>query len=136
MAKSERQKAMNAAWKNFSKYIRLRDTIKGYGRCCTCNRPITFSTCDAGHFIPGRKYAYIFEETNCHAQCINCNRYNQGAWVEYEQFIINKYGLDECERLKSLKHKIVKYSIIDIREISKYYLKKYKELMDTINEGD
>jgi hypothetical protein len=128
MAKSERSKSKATAWTWFSKYIRLRDTP---GRCCTCGAHIEFSTCDAGHYIPGRKDAYLFDEHNCHGQCPKCNRFLQGCWVEYEAFIIDKYGGAENERLKGLKNKVVKLTVADYRAIAKEYRIRYHELLES-----
>ena len=35
----------------FSIFIRKRDTKEGYGFCISCGKPITFETCDCGHYI-------------------------------------------------------------------------------------
>ncbi|RKX92021.1 MAG: recombinase [Spirochaetes bacterium] len=134
--KSERQRAKQRAWEAFSRYIRTRDCIATtgspeYGRCITCGQVYPFGKLDAGHFIPGRSDAVLFEEHNCHAQGIRCNRFAQGAFVEYEMALRELYGEEEVERLKQLKFKTVKYSLQDFIAIKK----KYTALTSVLRES-
>ena len=138
MAKSKASKAKATAWMWFSRYIRARDCMAYSGtildgRCISCDKPVRFDEGDAGHFIPSRRDSILFEETNCHLQCRKCNRFEQGAWVEYESAMLLKYGPKEVDRLKSLKFTTVKLRESNYREIADKYRKKYKEL---IGEGN
>jgi len=71
---TEKQKA----WALFSKYIRLRDALATIGnrrqcKCITCDdvRNIYGVGCmQAGHFIPGRNNAVLFNEEQVHGQCL------------------------------------------------------------------
>ena len=84
-------KAKKKAWEWFSKYIRLRDALlttgtKDRARCITCNKeyPAFGVGClQAGHFIPGRANAVLYNEDACYAQCYNCNINLGGNWPEY-----------------------------------------------------
>lgn len=127
--------AKNTTWKWFSKYTRTRDCLRTmnsleYGRCISCNAVVKLEEADAGHFIPGRKDAYLFEETNCHLQCARCNRFLQGAWVEYEQAMLKLYGQAEVDRLKALKFAVVKFNDADYKALATKYRLKYKELLN------
>lgn len=144
--------AKQKAWTACSKYIRLRDAIaycKEYGidlgqfarpedivgRCCTCSAVKSWIRMDAGHFkgrgIGGGSGAY-FDERNIHLQCKQCNGFKQGAYPEYEQFLVDKYGpgiIDELNR----KH----VSRLDMRPIAMkamevFYKEKYAELVRLI----
>jgi len=131
MAKSERQKAKACAWKWFSKYIRARDCLDTmgdlkHGICITCDNVIRFEKMDAGHFIPGRSDAVLFDEHNTHGQCVSCNRFKQGMWVSYEKALLSKYGFAEVARLKELYFTDVKLTELEFREIADYYRMKYK----------
>ena len=133
--KSERKRAKDRAWQWFSKYVRLRDCISTtlgteYGKCISCGALVRIEEADAGHFIPGRKDAYLFVETNVHLQCKRCNRYLGGNWVPYERAIISLYGKEECERLKGLKFEPHKFTIAEYREIADTYRKKCNELKE------
>ncbi len=133
----ERRTAKDRAWGWFSKFIRLRDCIRTtgtglYGYCITCGKPVAFKLADAGHFIPGRKDAYLFEETNVHLQCKPENKYAGGAFVEYEKALLELYGPEEVQRLKDLKPVYKKFTVQEYREIADKYRKKYNELKETV----
>lgn len=50
--KSEKSKAKARGWKQFSMFIRLRDSgPDGYGQCVTCQRRAHWRTMDAGHYL-------------------------------------------------------------------------------------
>ena len=58
------------AWDEFSRYVRLRDAIKTtqtkeWAVCCSCGKtyPAFGTGCgQAGHFVPGRGNAILFDE--------------------------------------------------------------------------
>ena len=87
---------------------------------------------DAGHFkgrgIGGGSGAY-FDERNIHLQCKQCNGFKQGAYPEYEQFLIDKYGPEIIDELNR-KH----VSRLDMRPIAMkateaFYKEEYAELL-------
>lgn len=91
-------------WKIFSQFIRLRDCLKttgvvDRGRCVTCGRIYPFSKLQAGHFIPGRTRAILFDEMCVHAQCYRCNVKLDGAWPPYYRFMQKEYGQNVIEEL-------------------------------------
>lgn len=133
----DRRKAKDRAWGWFSKYIRLRDCLRTtgtatHGICISSGRQIRFEDADAGHFIPGRRDAYLFEETNVHLQSKADNKYQGGSFVEYEIALLELYGPEEVQRLKDLKHQYKKFSAEEYREISDKYRKKYNALKETV----
>jgi hypothetical protein len=123
----------------FSHYIRYIDTYTKYpisddeiigcnrvGVCCTCRRKVNYIIGHCGHYI-GRDYLSTrFEETNCALQCPECNMLYYGRPKEFKKFIITKYGEQELERLKKLKHTTLKLSKSDIDEKIRYYREKIK----------
>jgi len=125
MAKGLKGKA--SSW--MSKYIKLRDSIEyckqrnipldsGIGQCCTCGKIVTVKLADAGHFISrgsrGASGVY-FDERNCHFQCRSCNRFEQGRTLDYENFMLKKYGQEVIDELKFLdKNQSYKYKIVAI----------------------
>jgi len=72
--------------------------------CCTCQttRPIKY---DAGHFHTRKARPDIrFEETQIHKQCSQkCNVYGSGQRLEYEQFLVKKYGQKHVDWLAEVK---------------------------------
>ncbi len=126
------------AWDAFSIYIRLRDAFATTGTpdrvvCCTCNKqyPAFGKGCvQAGHYVPGRLNAVLFEENGVHGQCYTCNDIFKGRPIEYRIFMDKKYGAPERERIEALRHNIVQYSIGDYVLIREKYEQKTKELRE------
>jgi len=115
-----------------SQYILLRDSMPGheYCRCCTCGCviPVRGHQSHAGHFIGkghGGSSGVYFDERNVHAQCHNCNTYEQGNGPAYYEFMLHKYGQEVIDELK-LKHKLPRPH--SISEYGIFYREKLKEL--------
>ena len=129
MAKSNKQKAKEKAWKAFSLYIRHRDSLDGeICMCCSCGRIYPLKKMQAGHFIPGRSNAVLFEENGVHAQCYGCNVGKGGNWPGYYEFMLAKYGETEILRQLSERNKIIQYKTSDYLEIAEKYTQKLKEI--------
>ncbi|RLD22206.1 MAG: hypothetical protein DRI69_01840 [Bacteroidetes bacterium] len=133
MAKSPRLRARATAWGWFSKYIRVRDFMADTGdlkegHCITCGKTLRFENADCGHFIPGRADSVLFNERNSHAQCVPCNRFKQGKWIEYEKAIIDRYGQAEVDRLKDLYYIKISYTEAEYRNIADMYRAKFKDI--------
>jgi len=97
----------NWLWKLFSRYIRLRDCIKttgttDWGLCRTCQRKYHFKKLQAGHFIPGRTRAVLFDPRCVHIQCYRCNRVIKEVWPAYYRFMQKEYGQEVVEELVNL----------------------------------
>ena len=125
------------AWDAFSKYIRLRDAIETTGTkewllCCSCGKSYPafgLGCAQAGHFVPGRSHALLFREKGIHGQCYNCNYTLKGNWVNYEKFMLSKYGQVVVDKEKQAKHFSVKFTAIELEEIRNKYKQKFEELI-------
>ena len=129
---TEKQKA----WALFSKYIRLRDALATIGnrrqcKCITCDdvRNIYGVGCmQAGHFIPGRNNAVLFNEEQVSGQCYVCNKIKNGNWVKYERVMVKRYGRAKVEKMKIDAEKTVKMTTQDMIDIQAKYKKKIEDL--------
>ena len=136
MKKKSLKSVKKKTWDVFSKYVRLRDAIettdtRDMALCCSCGKqyPAFGVGClQAGHFIPGRGNAVLFDEKGVHAQCYNCNINLKGNWPGYYKFMLEKYGQDEINRLIDDSHKTVKYTVMDLEEMQVRFL----ELIDKL----
>lgn len=129
--KVDKSKLKKAAWKAFSRYIRLRDCLvttgtKTHAKCVTCGRVYSFNELDAGHFIDGRGGSVLFDEDLVNAQCQGCNRFKHGNKDAYTPFMIKRYGLKKVEEFWALKNQIKSWSIEELEEIRKYYIEEFK----------
>lgn len=116
------------AWKLFSEYIRRKYADEnGMVKCCTCDHFAHWKQMQAGHFIPGRCNSILFEENGVHPQCRKCN-YNEGNGPEYYVFMLNKYGQEEIDRLRNLRHQAVKLDLGFYESFIPELKQKLKEL--------
>lgn len=91
------------------------------GRCCTCGKVYDYAKLQAGHFIAGRNNGILFEPRAVHAQCVGCNVYGGGQHAKYERFMIDRYGADVIEYLYVLARQHKKFTIEDLKAISKRF---------------
>lgn len=122
------QEKIDRVWRVFSKFIRLRDSVEEYCPCISCGRPFHWKKCDAGHFISRKHHNTLFNEQNTNAQCIECNREDNGNETGYKVGIMIKYDLGIIEELTRLGHMTKKYTEEELNELYKYYVNKVKKL--------
>lgn len=116
------------AWKWFSLYIRLKYAMDGgYVKCVTCSTIHKFNEgIQAGHyFSQGAFRRIVFDERNCHPQCISCNYYNSANLTSYTTFMVDTYGADIFDRLR-IENKI-RQPIRDFNYLSDKYRNLAKE---------
>ncbi len=82
----------------------------------------------AGHFIPGRNNAVLFQERGVHAQCYNCNINLRGNTLEYRRQIIKLYGDGVPEELEAEAKQTIKFTLEELQEKYDYYKERIKEL--------
>ena len=117
------------AWDEFSIFVRRRDAIATTGTndmvvCCSCGK--TYSAfgvgcAQAGHFVPGRGNAILFDERGVNSQCYNCNVRLKGNWPGYMDFMLNKYGRGVVDELLHKNKKVLKYTPADLEDIYNHY---------------
>ena len=92
--------------------------------CCTCGKSDPDVKYDAGHWRSrGACKELRFELTNIHKQCsVNCNQIGSGMRLEYEQFLIFKYGQDHVDWLKG-PHPLLKDQYPHYEDVKKDFSK-------------
>jgi len=100
-----------------------------HGRCVTCDEVKPASKLDASHFISREHEATMFDEYNVHTTCIHCNRFKQGRWPEYFEFMEKAYGIDTIRDL--MDQRLIKIDLTeeDFRLIADKYRNLYKEII-------
>lgn len=91
-------------WDLFSRVIRYRDCLKTtgsyeWGKCYTCGKLYSFNQFQAGHFVQGRKNAYLFDRRGVHIQCTSCNIFLHGNWPVYLANMKRDYGEEVTQEL-------------------------------------
>ncbi len=113
------------AWDLCSLYNRKKDADEnGMVKCVTCPKIAHYKKLQGGHFVPGRGNGVLFDDRGIHAQCYQCNCEKKGQWVEYEQYMLARYGKKVTDEIKANKFKVVKYTEEDYRRIADEYRQK------------
>lgn len=129
-------KLLKKAQEIFNKFIRLRDSdSQGNFKCISCGNFKSKRQSQCGHFYSqGNNTSVRFDEDNCHAQCIYCNKHMHGNLIPYGKNLIKKIGEDRFNglvmkmKIGKRGHKIDRFTIIEIIET---YKVKVKELEKT-----
>ena len=89
--------------KVFSHFIRLRaaDDL-GYVQCVTCGNWHNWKEVHCGHYMPRARKAVRFNEMNCQVQCVKCNYRRSGEHDLFREYLLEKYGKEEVEKLEQL----------------------------------
>lgn len=119
-------------WKLVSEYVRRSDADEGgTATCFTCGKLAHWTELHAGHFVPGRTNAVLFDLRVIRPQCPQCNIWRGGAYHEYTLKMIDQFGREEVDRLLSLRHKVVKFTRSDLEELIEAFKEKLGELETT-----
>jgi hypothetical protein len=115
----------------FNAYIRARDGGRG---CICCGKPLRAHDSLNGHNVDAGHYRSVgsaphlrFDENNCHAQLVNCNRYGSGRAVDYRIGLIQRIGLVKVEALEA-DQEPCKWTIEELKAIKALYKEKLKAL--------
>jgi len=132
--KGELSKAKAKAWREFSRYIRLRDAVlttgtTEYAKCVTCGKTFAIERMHAGHFLPGRTNAILFDERGVHAQCIACNIYAAGRQAEYYLYMLGRYGQTVIDDLVHIKVQCIKRTPEALLKMAKEYRRRTSAIL-------
>lgn len=74
----------------------------GHAICVSCGDDYHYKQLHGGHWIDRNRRNTIFDEMNCHPQCVDCNSYGGNGQVKpsYDAFMLAEYGEDAVEALK------------------------------------
>ena len=112
---------------DYKKMIRLLNCDEdGYGKCVTCGARKHYKEAHAGHFKHGLDFIF----RNYHIQCPYCNLYKSGNEVEYTIFMLDRYGrecVDDLRSRKTYKYKIYHYEIM--RKAIRKVIKKLEKIL-------
>lgn len=126
-------KLKQGADREFGRFIRERDFSKP---CICCGRyasaesirrlAVTGHLWDAGHYrSKGAADHLRYNENNCHAQLVVCNRDRSGNHVEYRKGLIMRIGVEQVEALEN-DNSIHKWTREELVQIRRTYLAKWK----------
>jgi hypothetical protein len=117
--------------KLMSLYIRQKYASNGMVKCVSCGKLIHWKDSDCGHFVPKSRGAAVrYVEENVHPECQSCNRFDEGHLIDYTRFMIDFYGHEKIDELKSEARKTLsptqKRELVE--EAIEYYGTRLKEI--------
>lgn len=115
--------------KVFAKYIRLRDCMpSGFGKCISCGKIKPYCELDCGHFFGRANMATRFDEDNCNAECISCNRVKSDHLIYYQENLIKKIGIARFSTLRERAHLSKKWDDAELEKLIKHYTNEARRL--------
>ena len=75
-----------------------------------------------------------YDEKNCNAQCVECNRFRGGNSEGYRLGLIEKYGESEVEKIEMRRYNLSKLSVPEIEMLYKHYKGKLTNLENTLKQ--
>lgn len=125
--------AKKDTWAAFSKFIRARDCLKttgtiGRGVCYTCGNIYDFKKLQAGHLVPGRSNAVLFDEVGVRCQCRGCNVFKYGEQLLFRRHLVIEIGEEMVQVLENKRWQTKKYSIPELDALRHYYEEQFANL--------
>ena len=133
--------AHNTCWRNFSRYIRLRDAVATTGtlthaRCITCGVILPIEEMDAGHMIPGRTNGILFDESIVFAQCKDCNVTGGGERQMFKKIMVDRHGQAWYDLKVQARKTPTKLSDVVLVAMNERWLEEIKRLKAQFEERD
>lgn len=100
----------------------------GMGQCISCGKIKPYRELDCGHFFGRSNMATRFDEDNCNAECIGCNRVKSDHLIYYQENLIKKIGVSRFSTLRERSHSIKKWDDDELDKMIKYYTNEVKRL--------
>jgi len=111
--------------KVFSEYIRLSNAKDGKTTCVTCGNRDDWKNHQNGHFFTRGRYPTRWDEMNCHPQCVRCNIFLKGNYIQYTLYMVDRYGRAAVDELEQKSLSTQKLSTVLLLEM----IEKYKNLI-------
>jgi len=122
-------KLKKRAWRLFSEYIRRKDVMKnGNTACFTCGFAYPWKSMQAGHWLPGRHNAVLFDERNVHPQCVKCNIFLKGNLIEYTYHMQEVYSPLVLSELRMKNYGLKQFRTVELESLIDIYKRKLSEL--------
>ncbi len=123
MAKTRSRKYQEyLTWKAFSRYIRVRDSIRTTGtlsrvKCFTCGEELDTAASQAGHIVSRSYSAALYNERVVFAQCIHCNYRYEGNHIFGFLHLAEMVGFDRAVDIVMASAAPKSFSMLDLEDI-------------------
>jgi hypothetical protein len=97
------------------KIVLIRDSADDETfKCISCGKVEMLNKSNVSHYISRRYLSTRWDLHNIHLSCVYCNKYLSGNLIEYRKTLVQKYGLQEVERLEMIYKMSTHYSTFDL----------------------
>jgi len=113
-------KQINDVARVFQQLVKLRHADKnGWCQCVTCEAVLQFNDrrLNAGHFVSRKHRTVVFDDKNCHPQCVKCNQHLNGNMDVYKTKMIKIYGKRQVDKLLAAKQDSRKWTVEELAEL-------------------
>lgn len=109
--------------------MKYMDKFSELVRCYTCGKISYYKDgMQCGHFISRGNNTLRFSEDNCRVQCVGCNIFKNGNYIEFTLRLINEKGQRFVEGLRKKGKKTKQFTTKDLDKIIYKYKHKIIEL--------
>ena len=123
------QKCRSDVAKTFQAMIRMEAADDdGDCVCVTCLRVHQWNSgkINAGHFHSRRHTGTLWDERNCHPQCVYCNQFLSGNIQSYAQYMLETYSEQELVELSRKTKEEINYTLAELVEIRMGFMDRIK----------
>lgn len=72
-----------------------------------------------------------WSEENCFPQCVACNVFRSGNYIEYTRKLIDEYWIEKVDELRSMKTRSKNWKTYEIEEM----IETYKNIVENLKEN-
>lgn len=110
------------AWIEFSIFVRTRGAdIDGLNTCYTCDARKHWRELEAGHLVPGRGNAILFDERAVNPQCRRCNGHFRGNTIVYYPKMVAIHGQAAVDEMVAKRYITRKWLPGELQSICEKY---------------
>jgi hypothetical protein len=118
------EKSLSKLKKEYDRLFSIYIRAKYEKTCYTCGKTGMLQN---GHFIVRKYLATRWEEDNCRPQCVGCNIYGKGMFVDFEERLVKELGAARVQEMKDSRRQV----LIPTRE---WYLEKIDHYKNLVNK--
>lgn len=123
------EKCRSDVAKTFQAMIRMEAADDdGNCVCVTCMRVHKWNSgkINAGHFHSRRHTGTLWDERNCHPQCVYCNQFLSGNIQSYAHYMLETYSEEELAELSLKTQEVRDYTSAELVEIRIGFMDRIK----------
>ena len=119
------------AWEIFSQYIKVRDSVEGWGQCRICGKWVSIYKSAAGRYNRKEDSPVFLDEKNGHLICMYCLKVTgkvrkRNTLKKFKDSLIKKFGEAIVKELE--KAPVSTWDSAELLKLTQIYRTKLNEL--------